>query len=136
VVGLSAAFGSKNGSLLNAISCAWCFIFAVAPLAHSIRGEDLVNIQLASKFKKYSPENPVEKVAQEFSLNVPGELTVIYSAEPFQSQNGGYGIGTVDGSPFDLGREILPKGFRPMALSLGRITISNRGLWLRRKASG
>ncbi|MBM3298189.1 MAG: hypothetical protein FJY83_11415 [Candidatus Aminicenantes bacterium] len=88
-------------------ACAAGCLLLLAVIAPVLSAQDLVDLTLNPKGRKYTPETPLEQVAQEFSLSQPGMLIIDYRAEPYQSQNGGYHIAAVDGSNLHLGREAV-----------------------------
>lgn len=55
----------------------------LALLGASARADELVDLKLDSKPRKYGPKDPLQAEKQEFSLSKPGVLTLVHVIDPF-----------------------------------------------------
>jgi hypothetical protein len=87
----------------------WIYAFLALFVAAGlpVRAENLVELELVSRKRPFTPKKPVESISQDFRITGPGILTVEWVTDPHQGANGGYGIKAKDGSPLYLGRESI-----------------------------
>ncbi len=98
--------------------CAFLALFVAAGLP--VWAEKLVDLELVSRRRPFTPKKPVESVSQDFRITGPGILSVEWQTDPHQGANGGFGIKAKDGSPLYLGRESVREE-KPKPLVVGAV---------------
>ncbi len=88
----------------------WSVIVAAAAITVPGRADDLVDIKVDSKARKYGEKNPVQAAKQEFSLSKAGMVKLVYKTDMiYKDSRGGQGLEEVNLSNYTIGTGIFQK---------------------------
>ncbi len=73
------------------------------------RADELVDLKVDSKPRKYDPQNPLQAEKQDFSISKPGVLTLVHVIDPVHKDAaGGYSVDEINLRNYVIGTTILP----------------------------
>lgn len=75
-----------------------------------VRAQELANLKVDSKARKYSEKNPLQAAKQEFALTKAGMVKMVYKTDMvYKDSQGGFSLDEVDLRNYSVGRGIYQK---------------------------